>query len=85
MCRTWRRRYGAVMSAAPVELIAMTDQDGRMSARREGEPSFVGVQGVADAIMAALSRGVDLVVPVELFNENRNDFPPDLPPYIKVR
>jgi hypothetical protein len=56
-----------------------------MSARRDGEPSFTGVQGMADAIMSALSRGVDLVVPSELFNQNRGDFPPDLPPYIKIR
>ncbi|MDT4908668.1 MAG: hypothetical protein QOI69_1909, partial [Pseudonocardiales bacterium] len=26
-----------------------------------------------------------LVVPSELFNQNRGDFPPDLPPYIKIR
>jgi hypothetical protein len=55
-----------------------------MSARRDGEPSFTGVEGVADAIMAALSRGVDLVVPSELFNHNCDDLPPDLPPYIKI-
>ncbi len=73
------------MSDAPVELLAVIDDDGRMSARRDGEPSFTGVEDVADAIMAALSRGVDLVVPSELFNENRDDFPPDLPPYIKIR
>ena len=40
---------------------------------------------MADAIMAALSRGVDLVVPAKLFAEIRDDFPPDLPPYIKIR
>jgi hypothetical protein len=50
------------VSDAPVELI---DDDGRMSARRHGEPEFSGVQGVADAIMSALSGGVDLVVPSE--------------------
>jgi hypothetical protein len=73
------------VSDAPVELIAVVDDDGRMSARRDGEPSFTGVEDVADAIMSALSRGVDLVVPNVLFQENRDDFPPDLPPYIKVR
>ena len=51
------------MRDAPVELIAVVDDDGRMSARRDGEPSFTGVQGVADAIMSALSLGGDLVVP----------------------
>jgi hypothetical protein len=79
------RQYGVNVSEAPVELIALIDDDGRMSARRDGEPSFTGVQGVADAIISALSRGVDLVVPSDLLNENRGDFPPDLPPYIKIR
>jgi hypothetical protein len=78
-------RTVALVSDAPVELLTVVDEDGRMSARREGEPSFTGVEGVADAIMAALARGVDLVVPQQLFNEIRNDFPPELPPYIKVR
>jgi hypothetical protein len=73
------------VSDAPVELIAVVDADGRLSARRDGEPSFTGVQGVADAIMSALSRGVDLVVPRELFEQHRADFPPDLPPYIRIR
>ena len=35
--------------------------------------------------MAAIARGVDLVVPAELFAELRSEFPPDLPDYIKVR
>ncbi len=74
------------MSDAPVELIALDEPyEGVISARREGEPSFSHVQDVADAIMAALARGVDLVVPADLFNEIRDSFPPHLPPYIKVR
>jgi hypothetical protein len=79
------QQYGPNVNDAPVELIALIDDDGRMSARRDGEPSFIGVQSVADAIMSALRRGVDLVVPRELFNQSRGDFPPDLPPYIKIR
>jgi hypothetical protein len=72
-------------SDAPVELIAVNDPfEGVISARREGEPGFSHVQDVADAIMAALSRGVDLVVPAALFDEIRDSFPPDLPGYIKV-
>jgi hypothetical protein len=59
--------------------------DGVISARRDGEPSVSHGQDVADAIMAALSRGVDLVVPEALFTAIREDFPPDLPPYIKMR
>jgi hypothetical protein len=52
---------------------------------RDGEPSFLYVNGVSDAIMAALNRGVDLVVPSELFDQIRSEFPSDLPPYIQVR
>jgi hypothetical protein len=74
-----------LVSAAPVVLVALLDDDGRMSARRDGEPGFTNVQGVADAIMAALGRGVDLVVPREMFDNNRADYPPDLPPYIQIR
>lgn len=71
---------------APVELVALDQPyEGVISARRVGEPSFSHVQGVADAIMAAHARGVDLVVPAQLFAEIHDDFPPDLPPYIKVR
>lgn len=73
-------------SEAPVELLELDEpHEGNITARREGEPSFTHVQDVADAIMAALSRGVDLVVPSVMFNEIRDSFPPDLPPYIKVR
>lgn len=74
------------MSEAPVELVALDEPyEGVISAYRDGEPSFTHVQGVADAIMAALSRGVDLVVPAALFAVIRASFPPELPPYIKVR
>lgn len=76
---------GINVNDAPIELIALTDDEGRMSARRDGEPSFTGVEDVAEAIMSALARGVDLVVPADLFDEIRDSFPPDLPPYIKVR
>jgi hypothetical protein len=74
------------MRDAPIELIALDEPyEGVISAHREGEPSFSHVEDIADAIMAALARGVDLVVPADLFSEIRGDFPPDLPPYIKVR
>jgi hypothetical protein len=71
---------------APVVLVAVGEPyDEVISAYREGEPGFVWVQGVGDAIMAALARGVDLVVPAHLFAELRDEFPPDLPDYIKIR
>jgi hypothetical protein len=66
-------------------LISLADEDGRMSARRDGEPAFTGVQDVGDAVMAAFAPGVDLVVPRRLSSEIRDSFPPELPPYIKVR
>jgi len=45
------------LSHAPVELIALDDPfDGVISARRAGEPSFLYVNGISDAIMAALMR-----------------------------
>ncbi len=58
---------------------------GTISARREGEPSFEFVNGVSDAIMAALARGVDLVVPRELFDQIWVEFPPELPKYVNIR
>jgi hypothetical protein len=74
------------MNDAPIELIALDEPyEGVISARLAGEPSFSHVQDIGDAIMAALARGVDLVVPSDLFDEIRDDFPRDLPPYIKVR
>jgi hypothetical protein len=69
----------------PLELVALDEPyEGVISARRQGEPSFSHVLDVADAIMAALDRGVDLVVPAALFSRIRSGFPPELPPYIKV-
>ena len=73
-------------SDAPIELVALDEPyEGVGSARRDGEPGFSRVQGVADAILATLSRGVDLIVPAAMFAEIRDSFPPELPPYIKVR
>ena len=70
----------------PVELVALDQpHEGLISARREGEPSFTPVQGVGDAILVSLSRGVDLVVPREPLDEIRTEATTELPPYIKVR
>ena len=70
---------------APIELIALdTPYQGVIAAYRQGEPDFLWVNGVSDAIMAARSRGVDLVVPAAMFAEIRQEFPPKLPPYIRV-
>jgi hypothetical protein len=73
-------------SDAPIELIALDEPyEGAISARRDGDPGFSHVHDVADGIMAALSRNVDLIVPAAMFAEIRDSFPPELPPYIKVR
>ena len=74
------------MSGAPIELIALDrPYPGTITAQREGDPTFTHVHGAGDAIMAALSRGVDLVIPAELFAKIQQDLPPDLPSYIKIR
>ena len=73
-------------SDAPIELIELDDPfEGAISAKRTGEPGFVHVSGISDAIMAALSRGVDLVIPARLYEQIRSDLPAELPPYIKIR
>jgi hypothetical protein len=71
---------------APIELMAADEPySGTISARREGEPSFEFLNGVPDAIMAALARGVDLVVPREPFDQIWVEFPPELPKYVNIR
>jgi hypothetical protein len=70
---------------APIVLIAKDDpHEGVISARREGEPSFVWVQSGWDAVMAAASRGVELHIPASLMPEIRSEFPPDLPQCIRI-
>jgi hypothetical protein len=74
------------MDEAPIELLALDrPSDGMISARREGEPSFVGVQDIGDAMMAAMARGVDLVIPAALADELLRGLPRDLPEWIKIR
>jgi len=74
------------VSSEPVELIALDEPaQGLISARRNAEPTFTHVQGIADAMMAALSRGVDLVIPKQLYPDLRESLPPELPPWVKVR
>ncbi len=74
------------VSSAPVELLALDEpyEGGHLrSPRRRAE--LLSRAGRGDAIMAALPRGVDLVVPAIMFAEMRDSFPPELPPYIRVR
>jgi hypothetical protein len=83
---TGRRPRLASVSGKPVELIALNQPaEGLISARRHGEPTFTHVQGIADAMTAALARGVDLVIPKQLYVELRDALPPELPPWVKVR
>mgnify|MGYP001081872111 CR=1 FL=1 len=71
------------MNRHPIELIALdTPDDGTISGT-DGVNDF-WFQGVDDAIMSALAAGVDLVVPEAMFESIRDDFPPELPSYIKV-
>jgi hypothetical protein len=60
-----------VDDAAPIELLGLhPDDDGRILARRAGEPSFVWVQDIEDAFQAAGSRGgVDVVATREFRDE----------------
>jgi len=76
----------ANVSPEPVELIALDEPaQGLISARRNGEPTFTHVQDIADAMLAALSRGADLVIPAQLYAELGEALPPELPPWVKVR
>jgi hypothetical protein len=71
---------------APIVLVALDHpHEGVISAYRDGEPSFVWVNGIGDAIMAAHARGVDLIVPAHIYSELGDEFPPDLPGYIQIR
>lgn len=59
-----------LMSGAPVHILDWDDQRQVWLARRDGEPSFVWVQGFADAYLAAcVSRGVDLIVPAAIYRQ----------------
>lgn len=53
---------------------------------REGEPSITGAVGIADAMMAALSRGVELHIPRSLSRQLRDAdaMPPECPFWIQV-
>jgi hypothetical protein len=74
------------VSSEPVELIAFEETaEGLISARRYGEPTFTHVQDIADAMAAALDRGVDLVIPKQLYADLRGCLPPELPPWVRVR
>jgi hypothetical protein len=84
--RSWPDSYVSYVNDAPIELLApYRPSQGLIPARREGEPSFVGVQDIGDAMMAAMARGVDLVVPADLAGELLGDLPRDLPDWIKIR
>ena len=70
----------------PIELIEIDRPGaGMISTRRAGEPSFTHVQSLGHAMMAALARGVDLVIPGALAAKLDGELPPELPPWIKIR
>lgn len=71
-------------AGSPIVLVALDEPDeGLIRAYREGEPSFVWVHGLSDALMSAASRGVDLVIPAALYEVLREDLP-ELPPWVIV-
>lgn len=67
-----------------IELIALDSPDDGMISATDGH-NDLWFQDVGDAIMSALQAGVDLIVPAAMFEAIRDDLPPDLPTYIKVR
>ena len=78
--------YASRVVDAPIELIALDQPSpGLIAARREGEPSFTHVQGVGDALAAALARGVDLVIPADIADGLAADLPPDFPDWVRIQ
>jgi len=66
-----------------IELIALDEpREGLISAHDGANKIYF--QGLGDAIMSALSAGVDLVIPAAMFEKMRDDLPAELPGYIKV-
>lgn len=78
-----RLGYGRYVGGAAVHILGWDGDRQVWLARRDGEPSFVWVQDFADAYQAAhVSRGVDLIVPVEIYREwvARKQAPKEHPP-----
>jgi hypothetical protein len=70
---------------APIVLDALDQPEpGLILAHREGEPEFLWVQDLGDAVQAAWARGVDLVIPATIYEEIRDELPPELPEWIKI-
>lgn len=57
------------MSGPPVRIVEWDADREVCLAGRDGEPSLVWVQDFADAWQAAISRGVELVVPMPVYEE----------------
>jgi hypothetical protein len=73
------------VKAAPIVLIALDQPvEGNISASVEGEPSFLWVEDIGDALYTAVTRGVDLVIPAHVYAQLRHELPPELPDWIKV-
>jgi hypothetical protein len=72
--------------SSPLVLVDWDESTDRFVMTRAGEPSVTGATDLADAMMAALSRGVDLTIPAALFARLRRagDIPPELPVWIQV-
>jgi hypothetical protein len=76
--------------ANPPVVVIRWDRDRQtdwLELRRDGEPSMVGAMGIADAMMAALSRGAELHIPVSVYEQllHERAIPREMPDWIKIR
>lgn len=70
------------MTEPPVHILGWDERRQVWLAYRDGEPSFVWVNGFTDAYLAAqVSRGVDLIVPAAIYHEWMTEgVAPKIPP-----
>lgn len=72
--------------SAPLIVTNWDHDSDRVGMRRDGEPTMTGATGIADAMMAAMSRGAELHIPTSIYHQLRdaNVIPRDLPPWIQI-
>ena len=71
---------------SPLVLISWDPVTGRIAMRWDDDPRVTGAVDIADAMLAALSRGVELHIPTSVYETLRgaNAIPQDFPDWIKV-
>ncbi|HEY2984617.1 MAG TPA: hypothetical protein VGJ38_10715 [Jatrophihabitantaceae bacterium] len=72
------------MPNAPVEILGWDETNSYWAAKRDGEPSFTGVQGLGDAYMACTARDADLIISDDVYAEMvaAGDAPPERPNWV---